>query len=61
MTKPEQNSERLNIDRDFVEAAINGMDSEWDKNVLRVIVGATRSRKQRDDLGIYSHDIKLLT
>ena len=25
------------------------------------MIGATRSRKQFDDLGIYSHDIKLLT
>lgn len=33
------------------------MDTEWDKKVLRVVLGITRSRRELDELGIDSDSI----
>ena len=37
------------------------MDTEWDKNVLRVVLGSSRSNKEINKIGIDSHKIKKLT
>ena len=37
------------------------MDSEWDKNIVRVLIGSTRSRQEITNLGIDSHNIAQLT
>ena len=52
---------RLILNSELVENIINSMDSEWDKNIVRVILGSTRSRAEINKLGIDSHDIKQLT
>ena len=35
---------RLTLNSELVENIINSMDSEWDKNIVRVILGSTRSK-----------------
>ena len=52
---------RLTLNSELVENIINSMDSEWDKNIVRVILGSTQSRAEINKLGIDSHDIKQLT
>ena len=38
------------------------MDSEWDKNILRVVVIASqRSRNELEQLNFNCHDIRMLT
>ena len=52
---------RITLNSELVENIINSMYSEWDKNIVRVILGSTRSRAEINKLGIDSHDIKQLT
>ena len=52
---------RLTLNSELVENIINSMDSEWDKNIVRVILGSTRSRAEINKLGTDSRDIKQLT
>ena len=52
---------RLNIDRELLHDILNSMDSEWDKNIAKVIIGATRSRAELHKLSIDSHNISKLT
>ena len=52
---------RLNIDSELLHDMLNSMDSEWDKNIAKVIIGATRSRAELHKLSIDSHNISKLT
>ena len=45
---------RIIISRDFLQDMLNSMDSAWDKKVLKVALGGTRSRNQLQELGIGS-------
>lgn len=52
-----EKTSRFILDRDTVRALSMALDTEWDKKVLRVVLGATRSRAELDDLGIDSDSI----
>ncbi len=45
---------RVIISRDLLQDMLNSMDSAWDRKVLKVALGATRSRNQLQELGIGS-------
>ena len=45
---------RVIISRDLLQDMSNSMDSAWDRKVLKVALGATRSRNQLQELGIGS-------
>ena len=52
--------ERLHLSENLPRM-IQSMDSEWDRKLLKVVVGAQHSHKELEDLGIRSHDIKAMT
>ena len=37
------------------------MDSEWDKNILRVVIASQRSRDELEQLDFNCHDVRMLT
>eukprot|EP00794_Sanderia_malayensis_P001530 gene1530-1693_t len=45
---------RVELNKDNVKKLYGTLDSEWDKRVVRVILGATRTRSQLDEIGIDS-------
>ena len=49
--------DQLVIDNEFVEKILLNMDTEWDKNIVRVLLSLNRSRAQLDELGIESDHI----
>ena len=49
---------RMDLDSDKVESMMNTIDSEWDRKVARVFLGASRSRSEINRLGIDSDNIK---
>ena len=51
----------LNIDSELLHDMLNSMDSERDKNIAKVIIGATRSRAELHKPSIDSHNISKLT
>ena len=51
----------LELDHETVSDLIKSVDTEWDKNVLRVVLGSCRSKKEINKIGIDSHEIKKLT
>ena len=52
---------RLNIDSELLRDMLNSMDSEWDKNIAKVIIGATRSRAELHKVSTDSHNFSKLT
>ena len=40
---------------------LSSMDSEWDKNILRVVIASQRSRNELEQLDFNCHDIRMLT
>lgn len=52
---------RLELNRENIQSLLNSMDSEWDKKVARVILGATHSLIELNGLGIDSNTIDILT
>ena len=49
--------DQLVIDNEFVEKILLNMDTEWDKNIVRVLLSLNRSRAELDELGIESDHI----
>ena len=49
--------DQLVIDNEFVERILVNMDTEWDKNIVRVLLSLNRSRAELDELGIESDHI----
>ena len=47
-------SSRLTISYDLVQDMLNSMDSEWDKKVLKVLLGATHTPAELTSLGVGS-------
>ncbi|CAB3999309.1 Hypothetical predicted protein [Paramuricea clavata] len=45
---------RFVLDKETVQALYQALDTEWDKKILGVILGATRTRAEVDALGIDS-------
>ena len=43
---------KIEINRENVDMLLSSMDTEYDKNVAKVILSAGRSRAQIDELGI---------
>ena len=41
----------------FVQKILCTVDSEWDKKIIRVLLGTTRSREELEKLGIKSDNI----
>ena len=52
---------RLEIDAEIVRQLLESMDTEWDRKVLRMILGADRSRTELSKLGIESDLITQIT
>ena len=52
---------QLELNHETVSDLIESMDSEWDKNVPRVVLSSSRSKKEINKIGIDSHEIKKLT
>ena len=52
---------KIEINRENVDMLLNSMDTEYDKNVARVILSAGRSRAQIDELGINADNIVSLS
>ena len=53
--------ERVTLDNEIVYALLNSMDSEWDRKVARVLLGANRSNKELNQLGLSSENINRST
>ena len=53
--------ERIQLDSKLLSDILHSVDSEWDKNIVRVLIGSTRSRQGITNLGIDSHNIAELT
>ena len=53
--------ERVTLNNETVHALINSMDSEWDRKVARVLIGANRSNKELNQLGISIENINKST
>ena len=53
--------ERNQLDSKLLSDILHSMDSEWDKNIVSVLIGSTRSRQEITNLGIDSHSIAQLT
>ena len=52
---------RLDLNLETVTELIESMDTEWDKKVARVILGANHSRSEIDKLGMDSEKISNIT
>ena len=61
LSERDTSEDRLSLDAKLCTDLLNSMDSKWDKNVVRVLIGSTRSRKEIAKLGIDSHNIAILT
>lgn len=48
---------RIYLDKSFVQSLLRTMDSEWDRQVARVLLGVDKSRKELENLGIDSEKI----
>ena len=48
---------RFVLDKETVQALYQALDTEWDKKILRVTLGATRTRAEVDALGIDSDSL----
>ena len=53
--------DRLCIDNDFITKLLDTVDTEWDRQLIYVLLGASRSRKELSGLGIDSDNICSLT
>ncbi|KXJ23812.1 hypothetical protein AC249_AIPGENE11233 [Exaiptasia diaphana] len=53
--------ERVTLNNETVHALINSMDSEWDRKVARVLIGANRSNKELKQLGVSIENINKST
>ena len=54
----DQNSRlRLDLTNNFMEELFSTVDSEWDKKIIRVLIGSTRSRVEIEKLGLKSDGI----
>ena len=54
----EQNARlRLDLTNNFVEELFSTVDSDWDKKIIRVLIGSTRSRVEIETLGLKSDRI----
>ena len=61
-SREDEKNHLLELDHETVSDLTERMDTEWDKNVLRVVVlGSSRSKKEIGKIGIDSHEIKKLT
>ena len=49
--------DQLVIYNEFVEKILLNMDTEWDKNIVRVLLSLKRSRAELDEFGIESDHI----
>ena len=59
--KNECKDARLDLNLETVTELIESMDTEWDKKVVRVILGANRSRSEINKLGMDSDKITNIT
>ena len=59
--KNECKDARLDLNLETVTELIESMDTEWDKKVVRVILGANRSRSEIDKLGMDSDKLTNIT
>ena len=50
--KRENHVERVNLSVDFLRGVISTIDSEWDKICLKVVISASRSRREIKELGM---------
>jgi hypothetical protein len=48
---------RIYLDKSFVQSLLRTMDSEWDRQVARVLLGVDKSRKELENLDIDSEKI----
>lgn len=48
---------RLTVDKDFVRAMLASADTEWDRKLLRVLLGSTKSLSELKNLGMSCDDI----
>ena len=53
--------DRLLLTKETVQLLLKSMDSEWDKSVARVILGAVHTNAELDELGITSDTIAAVT
>ena len=49
-----EDQRRLCLSRSLIQNMLNSMDSEWDKKVLKVLVGATDTKRELTTFGIGS-------
>ena len=54
---PDISTGRFALSKENVHALYRTLDTEWDKKVLRIVLGATRSRAELDVLGIDSDSL----
>lgn len=45
------------VDKEFIKKVFSSMDTEWDKKILRVVLGLSRTRKEIDMLGMNSDTV----
>ena len=57
----ERTATRLGINGNLIKAMFSSIDSEWDKNILRVVIASQRSRNELEQLDFNCHDIRMLT
>ena len=53
--------DRLCIDNDFITKLVDTVDTEWDRKLIYVLLGASRYRKELSGLGIDSDNVCSLT
>ena len=56
----ESQTNRFEIDKDFVTDLLSSVDTEWDSKVIRVLLGCNRTLKQLQSIGISCDDTKTL-
>ena len=45
------------LDKEFIKKVVSSMDTEWDKKILWVVLGLSRTRKEIDMLGMHSDKV----
>ena len=60
-SREDEKNHRLELDHETVSDLTESMDTEWNKNVLRVVLRSSLSKKEINKIGIDSHEIKKLT
>ena len=57
----ESQTNKFEIDKDFVADLLSSVDTEWDRKVIKVLSGCNRTLKQLQSIGISCDDINTKT